>query len=290
MTIGEFERLTDSVCNWGRWGHEDQRGTLNLLNSGSVLRGVQAVVSGDTIPLALPLGLRGPQLGSVIPARINPIRTMIAINVPCAPDPAPTFSDDIVIMPTQAATHWDALAHTAWRGKMYNDTPVSAVDHSGATRLGIDQYGCVVSRGVMLDIPAALGMDILEPQTPITRAILEACIETESVEIRPGDILLIRTGTMSYFKAGDSAGYAAKASGLVPSAASLFHELDVAAVASDTKAFELVPSSEPDLFIPVHILTLVMMGMPIGENWDLEALAVQLSGAQSIYVPIARDA
>lgn len=273
MTLAEFDALCNRVRNWGRWGSDDERGTLNLIDQVSVRRGLSSVQTGEAVSLSMPLQLHGPQDGSGIPGRINPVRTMLGINTPMGPDPAAAYSDDIVVMPLQAATHWDALSHVSWRGRMYNDTPAEAVSVAGASRLAIDAFGPLVTRGVLLDVARLEGIDRLPGGFEITAAHLDACARKAGIDVQSGDVVLVRTGHVQLFYAGDVHGYHTPTPGLGIDTAAWFHDHGVAAAATDTIAFELLPSTCRELVLPLHVLCLVMMGMPQGQNFDLEALA-----------------
>ncbi|WP_159663575.1 cyclase family protein [Streptomyces mexicanus] len=272
-TLAEFETLCGKVRNWGRWGADDQRGTLNLIDRASLRRGLAAVETGEALSLSMPWQLKGPQDGSGIPGRINPVRTMLGINTPMGPDPAAAYSDDIVVMPLQAATHWDALSHVSWRGRMYNDVAADAVSVAGAARLAIDTFGPVVTRGILLDVARLEGADRLPGGFEVTAAHLDACARDAGIEVRPGDIALVRTGHIQLFHAGDIHGYHTPTPGLGIDTAAWFHEHGVAAAATDTIAFELLPARCPELVLPLHVLCLVMMGMPQGQNFDFEELS-----------------
>ena len=274
MTVPEdFIELADAVNNWGRWGNDDERGTVNLITDEVVARGASCVRTGHRFPLALPLGPEGPQVGGV-PGRINPERSMITIREPLGDDPdAPAVSDDVVTMALQAATHWDALAHMTWRGRMYNGFPVTSIDSSGAARCGIDKVGSVAGRGVLLDIARSTGLDRLEPGRPVTPDDLDAAEEQAGVRVEPGDIVLLRTGHLKVFLEGRREDYPVPCPGASYLTARWFHDRDVAAVASDTFVFEVYPYERPDLRLPLHLLHLVEMGLLQGENWNLEELA-----------------
>src|ERR1700728_2470483 len=152
--------MATRVRNWGRWGPDDELGTLNLIDDAARRRGAAAVVSGQAFGLGLPLSeAEGMQLGFV-EGRVNPTRTMIHVNEPVGPDPEfVAFSEDVFTMATQAATHWDGLAHASHAGVIYNGYPASSVSADGAARCGIDRAGTVISRGVLLDVARALGRD-----------------------------------------------------------------------------------------------------------------------------------
>src|SRR5436190_8554057 len=100
-----FHELAQKVNNWGRWGADDEIGTLNLITDDVVRRGVAAARSGRRVPLSFPYGANGPQAAGA-PGRFNPLRTMIAINDAQVGDPEGFRSnDDSVTMPLQASTH-----------------------------------------------------------------------------------------------------------------------------------------------------------------------------------------
>ena len=144
--------LAARVSNRGRWGEYDQRGTLNLIDAAAVQRGVAAVRQGRPFSLAVPFDAEGPQSGA-IPGRDNPALVMNMVAVPITGDPAGfTTSDDRMSMGVQAATHWDALSHVGYGGELYNGHPSSVVTEAGASKLGIEHFGPVVSRGILLDI------------------------------------------------------------------------------------------------------------------------------------------
>lgn len=275
VTVEQFDALAAKVSNWGRWGEQDQRGTLNLVTPEVVRKGVAAVQAGEAYSLAMSLSLDGPQNGVGVPGRINPIRTMLAVNRPmgASPDSA-AYSDDIVVTPTQAATHWDALSHVSHRGLMYNGVPAGAVDAFGAWKLGIEDAGPVVSRGILLDVARHQGADRLPSGFAVTRDVLQAVEKAQGTPVEEGDIVLVRTGQAGFFLNGDVPGYRKHP---VPAldwdAPLFFHEHGVAAVAVDNMSMEMLPSSVPDVVLPVHVLCLVMMGLLQGQNFVLEDLS-----------------
>ena len=274
ISLDEFRGLAKRVSNWGRWGAEDQRGTLNLITGDVLRRAAASVVDGAAFRLGMDLSPHGPQLPDRAPARINPVRSMLAINTPVAPAPDEcAASDDIVVTPTQAATHWDALSHVSYAGQVYNGYPAGVITAAGATKLGIDAFGAVVSRGVLLDVARHVGVEDLPRKFAVTRAVLEDVERAQGVSVQPGDIVAVRTGNSRHFLAGDVLGYRDNVPAFDYDAAVYFHERDVAAVAIDNMPTELLPSNVDGVFLPLHILCLVMMGMPLGENWVFEGLA-----------------
>jgi kynurenine formamidase len=272
------------VRNWGRWGEDDQIGTINFLTDDVVRAAAASIRSGRRFSLAYPLQLEGLQTGA-IRGRVNPLRTMVAINANFTGDPT-TFctSDDVVFMGLQAATHWDGLGHASYYGKIYGGRDASTITEWGASQCGIEQIRSLTGRGVLLDIARLKGLDVLEPGYAITGADLDAAAERQGVEIRTGDIILVRTGLMAYAKAGDLTNYLGvpdpdtylpKSPGIGLSCAPWFHAHDIAAVATDNITFEVLPwdPAAPGAILPMHCLHLVEMGMTQGQNWDLEDLA-----------------
>jgi kynurenine formamidase len=266
----DFDALFKRVCNWGRWGDDDEIGTLNLIDADAVKRGAAAVRTGRRFSLALPLDEKGPQAG-FIPGRINPVRTLISLNSP--------WSDDVVTMGLQAGTHWDALAHVSHDGQLYNGFPATSTTvEGGASRCGIDKLPPIVTRGVLLDVARDKGVDRLDAGYGITGDDLESAAGRVGGPIEPGDVVLVRTGQVQLFHRRERKAYAGQTSGLTLSSAEWFYEHDVAAVATDTLTFEVYPSEAEELLVPVHILCLVAMGLTQGQNFDLEALGADCAG------------
>ena len=272
-----FTEVAGRVRNWGRWGPDDEIGTLNLIDDAARRRGAASVVSGQAIALGLPLSeADGIQLGFV-EGRVNPTRTTVHVNQPEGPDPDfVSFSEDVFSMATQAATHWDGLAHCSHAGHIYNGYPASTVTmEGGATRCGIHRAGAVVSRGVLLDVARALGREVLEPGYPILPDDLDAACDLARVDIESGDIVLVRTGQMVHLEPErrDLVAYTWPSPGLTIETASWFYAHDVAAVATDTLVFEVFPCQYEEAYLPVHVLHLVEMGLTQGQNWVLDPLS-----------------
>ncbi|MFH8990771.1 cyclase family protein [Streptomyces sp. NPDC017940] len=265
--------LAGRVNNWGRWGADDEIGTLNLITDAVVRTAAATVRTGRRVPLALPLRRDGVQSGT-IPGRVNPLHTMVQINQRIfGPDTVAT-SDDTVTMGLQAATHWDALPHASHSGLLYNGRPADTITaHEGARFSSIATAAHVVSRGVLLDVAAAKGLPRLPAGHAVTCEDLDGAEEFGGVTVGAGDIVLVRTGQVQVYLAGDRNAYARSSPGLSVRTPLWFHARDVAAVANDTLTFEIFPPEIENLWLPVHALHLVEMGMPQGQNWNLEELS-----------------
>lgn len=272
----EFHELAKKVNNWGRWGPDDEIGTINYVTPDVRRAAAECVRTGKAFSLALPLSqVEGIQTG-VIPGRVNPLRTMVAINTPMLGDPTQfCTSDDVVVMGLQAATHWDGLGHVSYDNRLYNGFPASTITEFGAARCGIHRIRTLVTRGVLLDVARAKGVDVLEGGYAITAGDLDAACEMGNVRVRSGDVVLVRTGQMRYLAPGarDLATYGAPASGPSTQTVEWFHSHEVAAVATDNLTFEVYPCERDDMILPVHLLHLVEMGMTQGQNWVLDELA-----------------
>jgi kynurenine formamidase len=272
----EYTELAAKVRNWGRWGSDDQLGTLNFIDDAARRRAAACVKTGRAISLAIPMNERGPQMG-FIKGRINPVHTMVQVNSSMMGGPpvqGQCWNDDLIVMGCQAATHWDGLAHASLDGVLYNGYPsLETVTAEGAHKLGIHNVKTLVGRGVLLDVARLHGIARLEGGYALTAADLDAACEQAEVVIAPGDIVLIRTGHITHFLEGDKMTYATKASGPSMQTVEWFHRHQVAAVAIDNLIFEVFPCERPDLFLPVHFLHLVEMGLTQGQNWNMEALS-----------------
>ncbi|MFE7129969.1 cyclase family protein [Streptomyces sp. NPDC057638] len=269
----EFHEIARQVNNWGRWGADDEIGTLNLVTDSVVRAAAATVRTGRRVPLALPLRRDGLQTG-LAAGRIDPQHAMIQLNQELFGPGGVALNDDIVTLGLQAGTHWDALPHVTHTGHLYNGRPATTVTaHAGAAFSGIGTVGALVSRGVLLDVAGARGVPALAPGHAVGPADLDAAAEFGRITLAPGDIALVRTGQMRHALAGDRQAYGFPSPGLSLHTPRWFHTHDVAAVATDTFPFEIVPPEIDGLWLPVHALHLVEMGLLQGQNWNLEELA-----------------
>jgi kynurenine formamidase len=283
----EIIDLGEKVKNWGRWGDDDEIGTINFITDEIVKEATNCVKSGRRFSLAFPLQQQGGlQLGSM-PGRVNQLRTMIQLNTPVIGDPTQfCTSDDVVTMGLQAATHWDGLCHASWNGKIYGNRDASTITYDGASVCGIEKIASLTGRGVLLDIASLHSVEELPGGHAIS---YEDCVnaeETQGVKVKSGDILLLRTGMMAKAKRGDVVSYGSGTPiegspmpgfpGVGLGAVEFFYDRQIAAVAIDTITFEVMPwdPKVPGAILPIHCINLVMMGLTQGQNWDLEELTV----------------
>jgi kynurenine formamidase len=281
----ELRELAARVSNWGRWGADDQRGTLNLIDAAAVQRGAAAVRRGASFSLSIPMHADGPQTGRVM-GRENPKRTVTVASFAFTGDPGDfQTSDDKVETGLQSATHWDALAHAGYDDRLFNDTPASAITmDDGATRLGIEHFGPVVSRAILCDVARLKGVEWFDEPYSITGDDLDACISGAGLTAAPGDILLVRTGQMHWLREGERNRYADISPGVGVESLEWLHDNDIAAIATDTHTFEPYPGTwiENPFLFPVHMIDLRDMGLPQGQQWALDELAADCA-ADGVY-------
>ena len=265
--------LARKVSNWGRWGPDDEVGTVNFITPEVVRRAAGCVKRGDVFSLGLPLGADGPQLGTH--GRMNPIHLMSALEGRVSAEGDFRYSDDMIVMPLQCATQWDSLAHVHYDGQLYNGFPATAITAAGAARNAIDRVGAgIVSRGVLLDVARLWGVERVAPGVAIKPTDLDAAERAAGVRVGTGDVLLVRTGHLGAFKVDrDREGYLRRAPGLGVACVEWLHARQVAAVATDTVAVEVIPWEDPAVPLPLHLLCIRDMGLTLGEMFDLDALA-----------------
>ncbi len=296
---GEAEAVPDVLdeyiqrfSNWGRWGDADEVGTMNHINREMIRDAAHQVATGQVVPLGLEFDQNGPQTGAN--GRFNCLRYTIATGTDHvlgaqrwggAQIPREMgYSDDTVVLHLQSATHWDSLSHIFHRGKMYNGFPAEAVTAQGTPHNGSERLkDRLVGRAVLLDLPRSQGIDWLADGYPVTVDDLEAAAESGRVKIRPGDILLVRTGQMARCLRDGWGTYAGgDAPGLSFHTIPWLAERAIAAVATDTWGVEVRPNELPDSFQPFHIVTLVYMGLLLGEMFNLDVLAAACA-ADGVY-------
>jgi kynurenine formamidase len=279
MDIETVRALAKKHRNWGRWGKEDELGTLNFITPEKIVEAARLVRRGKVFSLAIPFDSSGPQTGFA--GRVNPIHYMLQDGGDIASGaqdwvPGLRWCDDAVTMPLQCATQWDALAHIYFDGKMYNDRGPELVSSSGARANSIDRLKSkVVSRGVLLDIPRYRGKPWLEAGEAIYPSDLDGAAQRAKVSVGRGDIVLVRTGQIAQVRAEGRWGQYAggPAPGLSLKVADWLAAHEVAGYATDTWGTEVIPNETADVFQPLHCVAIVNMGMLVGEIFDLEELA-----------------
>ena len=259
VTAATVENWMTELSNWGRWGRGDQLGALNLITPAKRVEAAKLVKTGVSVSLAHNYSVN-PDLG--LP---------------------PPFDQEISMLNTPGEyvmervsfsyhggihSHLDALCHVLWQGEMYNGFSKSDVNEDGCQKLGIANVKQgILTRGILMDIPRLKGVDYLPPGTAVYIEDLEAWEEQTGVRVSSGDVIFVRTGRWA---TPGSAG--SGSAGLHASVAPWLRERDVAIVGGDY-ANDAIPSGVQGVFLPIHQLTIVAMGVRLFDNLDLEALA-----------------
>jgi kynurenine formamidase len=266
-----YRELGARLSNWNRWGSEDERGTTNFITPEKLVAAASLVRTGKVFDLGIPFSSDGPQPGG---GRVNPVHLMRETGENQDFPGGFHFADDYIFMPLQSASQWDGLSHVFYDGKLYNGYPSTHVGSHGATKLAIDkQAKGIAGRGVLLDIARLKGVEHMEAGEVVTPEDLDAAAERQGVEVRSGDILLVRTGWRNLFTStGDAKAFMAGEPGLGLASCEWLHEKEVAAVCCDNWAVEVLPG-ETDDALPVHCVLIRDMGVTLGEILDFEELA-----------------
>jgi kynurenine formamidase len=277
VSLAEFEEIFESVKNWGRWGKDDELGTLNYVTPDKVRAAAALVRSGRRVSMAIPINkVAGPD---------NPMQaTLLVVQAHDVPvdGSGVAFGLDYLGMAAHGDchTHVDALCHISYNGLTYNGLPAKDVLRSnGATAQDIAAYHAgVVGRGVLLDIPAHRGVPWLEPGDAVRAAELEECVSAQGVEIGEGDFLVFRTGhhrRRLELGAWDNSPppIGEGKAGLHVDAIPWLHERRIAAFLPDGDG-ETLPSVVDGVTYPIHPLQVAAMGMLVSDSLQFEELVV----------------
>jgi kynurenine formamidase len=196
----------DPLTNWGKWGPDDEVGSLNYLTPDEVLRGVSAVRTGQVFTLQTPIGSPEAEGDPVYPGRTSAVRTPVLddgfFERGEAPEPADghRWADDRIDMFLQGSTQYDALGHLWYDGKLWNGYEASTTNGSlkKASVLPIAERG-VVGHAVLIDMARYYGQVTLEPGQFFTHVEVLEAAEAQGVTIKPRDILVLRTGRLGHF-------------------------------------------------------------------------------------------
>ena len=263
------------------WGVNDEIGRLNLMTAETQATILGQISAGAPYDLSVEyfIGMPSWQAAGDPHYRIwmthTPHGTQVddPLGVGHAMNAHVGYTGAAVSMYTHTGTHIDALVHFGLNGEVWNG--FSAEEHLGdrGWRVGgAEALPPIVARGVMLDLPRAKGVDMLEDGYRITRADLIEAALLQDVTLETGDVVLIRTGRMQVYE--DAARYMQNPPGLgLEAARYLIEEAGAMVVGADNLSFEVFPSEDPENYVPVHTYLLAQQGAPILELVNLEGLA-----------------
>jgi hypothetical protein len=274
QSIAEFEQWQKDVSNWGRWGKDDEVGTMNLVTDAKRRDAAKLVKTGHAISLAHTLITEAaPDLPSPPGQAMGPFEMTGGGN---------TFK---ISFHSTTHSHVDALCQFDYQGQIYNGFKISDVKGPrGCTKEGMELVKVgFTTRGVLIDIPWLRNVPYLEPGTPVYQEDVEAFEKKTGVKVQPGDAIFLRTGRWARrAKVGpwdlipreNSAGEAGYHVSTVP----WMRKRDVAIVAADVSN-DVRPSGVPKEVLdrvrsmPVHSLVIVSLGGYIVDAVDLEELS-----------------
>ena len=273
VTLQTLEEWESSLSNWGRWGQNDQRGTLNFITPEKTRQAALLVEDGVTVSLghfvseeeAIDSQTFGPTehwMTSVDPNTGQPRFALDAIS----------FS-----LHDGQLAHMDALCHYATQraGKaiIFNGYPQDLNNDGCTGDLAVDDMGPgYVTRGILVDMPLLRGVEWLEPGTPIYVSDLEEWEVFAGVTVGPGDVLLVRGGRWAKRVAEGPWHYGRGGAGLHASVLPWLKEREVALLVGDA-VNDVQPSGVEGVNRPVHTMTQVFLGLPLVDNGYLEDVA-----------------
>jgi kynurenine formamidase len=262
-TLGQSDRWYPS-----RWGADDQRGAANRVTPAKVLEAKGLITKGTIY-----------QLGRVYEAGMPlPATRHFSLHIPQAyviPSKNQGIYHDEVVSGElgQIGTQFDGLGHFGIGDLFYNgNRRADFAQPGGLTKLGIENVGAIVTRGVLIDVARLRGVPQLQAGYEVTAKDVTDALQRQRLEIRPGDVVLIHTGWGSLWKK-DNARYLGSAPGLGVAAAQLLADKEVTVVGADTSAVEVSPNPDKSLAAPVHQLLIARNGIYLHENIVTEDLA-----------------
>ncbi len=274
-TEDEVHGYMKSCSNWGKWGKDDQLGTINYITPAKRKQAAALVRAGESVTCARPISKeQAPDVFS------PPIHYMASsgerwAGKKSAPGQLQASSDFIgLAFHGFTVTHVDSLAHMFFDGKMYNGYPAERVTTAeGATVESIDllKHG-VVTRGVLLDVARTRGAKWIEPKVPVFPKDLEAAEKACGVKVSSGDVLLVRTGAYRRRQEAGPTNLREERIGMHGACVPWLHQRQIAMLGSDT-AQDVHPSGYTKVPMPIHLVGIVAMGLWLIDNANLEELA-----------------
>jgi hypothetical protein len=269
VSQADLDRWKVELSNWGRWGKDDQKGTLNLITPAKRLQAAALVREGVPVSLARDAASeKDVDNPAPLEHAMSAVREAVAIDRIASP------------LHGYANTHLDDLSHHFHSGKMYNGFSRDEVTmEAGAAKGSIHQMkDGIFTRGILVDLPRLKGVPYLEPGTSVFAEDLEAWEKFAGVKISSGDAVFIRTGRWVRRAQGGAWDVSQRSAGLDPSILPWLRQRDVAVLGSEA-ALSVAPNpatstiSNPDDYLAVHNFVLVALGMPLFDDCQLDPLA-----------------
>jgi kynurenine formamidase len=256
---------------WGRWGADDEKGALNLIDAAKVKSAVGLVREGRVVSLAQPLSPKTP-----VPKHRAPMIHLMGRDGGdyAAGGRRPggfQFAEDTMVVPTHFGTHIDALCHAWYDDELYNGFSSNTIrSTTAAAHCGVDKMPPIVSRGILLDL-ASLKGGALAPGTAIGKADIQAAADAAGIGFQAGDVVLIRTGWLESVLGNKTIDFDIEP-GIDVEAAEFLAESGVAIIGADNFAVEVLPFPAGKVF-PVHQRLIRDYGIALMEGAMLKPLA-----------------
>lgn len=262
-----IEALWRECSNVGRWGPDDELGTANLISDEKRAAAAALVQTGEVLSLGRPLD----PVRSAINSEPFKLRMLYL-----GPSPLGAVSEFTLHQHTMAVTHVDAPSHMFFRGESFNGRRADDVVGPDGLNYGsvMAFAGGLVTRGVLLDIPAARGAAYLEPGEEVTIADLDAAERLVDTEVTAGDAIIVRTGFDSLERERGPQPWSPR-SGLAPECLRWIHHKQVAVFGGDCVGRIPGPDVMP---FPLHQIGLARMGLVLVHALALEVLASRRPG------------
>ena len=251
-----------------KWGAGDQRGAANMMKPESVLRAAKLIKTGEMFELAAVLSPDPKE------AFINANRVFNIYTKPALPIANSRVANEELVVTElgQIGTQFDAFAHQMWGDSFYNCFKLGDIGtRSGFKKLGVENVGGLMTRGVLIDVAGLKGVDMLPTSYNITPEDLQQALAKANQKLNPGDAVVIRTG-WSKLMGKENQRYGSVNPGIGIAAAQWLLTQEPMMIAADNCCVEVRPS-EPGHSLPVHAMMLIQHGIYLIENLDLEALA-----------------
>jgi len=263
VTKEDIAKWMTDLSNWGRWGKDDQRGTLNLITAEKRKQALRLVRDGTAVSLAHTLDKEQ------FPDNPRPLGQQMVLD-------AGGHAMDLYTIWYHGSTitHIDSLCHYSFEGKIYNGFARSAIAQGpGCPQNGVEhQKMGIMTRGILVDLPLLKTVPYLEPGTPVYPADLEAWEKYAGIKIGSGDAVFLRTGRWVQRAQKGPWNVAANAAGWHAAVMPWLKQRDVALLGNDG-VNDVQPSGIDGNVRPIHQLAIVAMGLPLVDVMDLAAAA-----------------
>ena len=251
-----------------KWGAGDTRGSANHMKPESVLKAVRLIKTGEVIEIGQVLSAAMPFFGT---RRFDVHTKRMFMND--GSNRRGSNEELVVGEMGQVGTQFDGFTHQTHEDVLYNCIKLDEIaTRSGFTKMGIEKVGSLITRGVLVDVAASKGVDMLPDNYEITPADLQQALERQKLALQTGDAVLIHTG-WSRLWAKDNARYVKSCPGIGLAAAAWLAKQDPMLVGADNWPVEVAPNPDPQLSLPVHQFMLVVNGIHLLENLKLDELA-----------------